>query len=81
MPRQLTSAAQDDGSLLVDTGVCPFCEKPGSVLVPALARDGFTAWQSGGSIQEELPELSDNAREQLMSGIHGACYDEEYPDE
>ena len=81
MPRQLTSAAQDDGSLLVDTGVCSFCSKPGSVLLPNACRDGFTAWQAGGTIQEELPELSDDAREQLMSGIHGACYDAEYPEE
>lgn len=72
----------DDGSLSVDTGTCPFCQKAGTpILIPMRFAPGFAEWQNGAHIQKAMPGLDDDEREQLMSGIHGACFDAEFPEE
>jgi hypothetical protein len=72
---------KDDGSLDVDTGLCPFCHKPGWIKVPAKFVLDFAEWQNGAHIQKAMPWTDADDREQLNSGIHGACFDKEYPDE
>ena len=72
---------QEDGSLDIDTGACPFCQKPGWVKIPKKFVLDFAEWQNGAFIQNAMPWMEAGEREQLNSGIHGECYDEEYPDE
>ena len=52
---------------------CPFCATVALVEVP---EDGFIAWQNGKCIQDALPNLEDYRREQLISGICPACWDD-----
>ena len=79
----IVSVREDEhGFTYVDTGTCPFCGKPGEVTIPPHLSAGFARWDKGrgAKIQSCLPGLSGDDRELLLSGIHGACYDEEYPD-
>lgn len=63
----------------VTTGKCMFCGKYG--IVENVPADGFNLWQDGLFIQDALPMLSADDREQLMTGTHGACFDAAFPDE
>ena len=54
---------------------CPFCQKLAEVEVPF---EGFMAWQSGELIQNAMPELSADSREQLISGTCPRCWDETF---
>jgi transcription elongation factor Elf1 len=68
--------------MLVRTQVCIECGQSGEVEIPTEAIDRYKIWMSGvGNIQKMLPELSDDEREQLMTGTHGSCYDLMAPDE
>ncbi len=51
---------------------CPFCGKSAIVKVPL---DGFIAWRGGTVVQEAFPELDENTRERLISGICPECWD------
>lgn len=60
--------------MMVKTPVCPECGKY-SVLdgIDAL---GMFEWQAlGKEIQRALPDLTDDEREMLISGIHPECWD------
>lgn len=83
MPGSIAGVREDEhGFTYVDTGDCPFCGKRGEVIIPPQLKLPFERWRRGGRwIQNEMAALSDDEREQLMSGIHGACYDEEYPED
>lgn len=72
-----------DASLTVATRQCPACGEAGQVVVPPEARAGWEAWKLGRGdfIQDALPELTPGAREQLVSGMHDACFDRMFPDE
>ena len=60
-------------TLPVQTKPCRLCGESGIVLVtPA----GLESWQAGELIQRAMPELSASEREQLMTGIHGECWDQ-----
>jgi hypothetical protein len=52
---------------------CIVCNEGGSVIVPAKAWLQFQL--KDGFIQDTLPMLSVEEREQLISGIHGPCFD------
>jgi hypothetical protein len=52
---------------------CPMCRESRTLEVPA---DGFERWQSGELIQNAMPELSADDREQLISGTCGKCWTE-----
>lgn len=56
---------------------CPFCHDVAELEVPT---EGFMAWQSGELIQNALPELSADDREQLISGTCPKCWDELFPE-
>ena len=47
-------------------GVCPVTARKWSVKV---RREGYDTWKAGTTIQKALPELTDDEREQLISGM------------
>lgn len=49
------------------------CRESESIEVPV---DGFQRWQSGELIQNAMPELDADKREQLISGTCPKCWDE-----
>ena len=56
----------------VKTPVCFHCKEFGEVSVDA---DGYYKWLGGYLIQNALPGLSLEVREQLISGTHPECWD------
>jgi hypothetical protein len=69
-------AFQDDGTCIVYITPPPFMHLPRvSIRLSADQYDRYCAWRLGrGMIQELLPELSDDDREKLMSGIGPADF-------
>lgn len=67
-------------SLLIEvaTDPCFVCHKAGKVVVD---KDGYDRWKAGEFIQNALPTLSADEREQLMTGTHGPCFDSICPEE
>lgn len=57
---------------------CPFCGKSGEMDLPA---DGLASYLDGGPIVEAFPGLNAGQREQVMTGIHPACWDRELGEE
>lgn len=55
---------------------CPFCREADEVEVPV---DGFQRWQAGELIQQAMPELDADKREQLISGVCAKCWDATFP--
>ena len=54
-------------------GRCPFCGEIFHITVPT---EGYVLWKyEGVLIQEALPMLTANEREQLISGICPKCWD------
>lgn len=61
----------------VETPVCFHCRKTGTVTVSA---EAYESWREGlGPIQQFMPEMPMELREQLISGTHPECWDEMYP--
>lgn len=60
------------------TGSCIYCGKDGVVEVPL---DEFTAWVGGKFIQDAMPSLSAEQREQILTGTHAECWDKMFPKE
>lgn len=59
--------------ITVITRPCAMCGQTGEVTVDQI---GFHAWQHmGWSIQQALPEVPAHIREQIISGVHPACWD------
>ena len=52
---------------------CGMCGEEGVVVVPYV---GFLEWHFGKLIQDALPELDLETREQMISGLHPKCWDE-----
>ncbi|HVW41507.1 MAG TPA: hypothetical protein VHC18_09170 [Amycolatopsis sp.] len=63
---------------VVTTPPCPFCGLGGQVRVPTR---GLRAWEAGTPIQEAfaLHDIGPVAREQLLTGVHGECWDKRMP--
>lgn len=52
---------------------CKICKREIHILVP---RGGYSLWARGlKSIQEAMPQLSEDDRELLISNICGRCFD------
>lgn len=52
---------------------CKVCKRDITVMVP---RGGYNLWARGlKRIQDAMPQLSEDDRELLMSGICGRCFD------
>lgn len=66
------------GTIEVVTDKCFVCHEAGKVVVDEA---GYNRWKAGEFIQNALPTLSADEREQLMTGTHGPCFDEVFPDE
>lgn len=60
----------------VETKTCFHCGKGGKVRMPMKA---YEAWKRGAFIQAAWPQGSAGEREQLISGLHGPCFDAEFP--
>ncbi len=58
---------------IVLTQECIQCHLKGAVMVDS---DQFDARENGAAIQDAYPNLTPGEREQLLTGIHGECYDE-----
>ena len=55
------------------TPKCVVCELTGQLMVPL---DGVLAYYRGAHVQDAFPNLSASEREQVVTGIHPACWDE-----
>lgn len=55
----------------IHTRKCIACGKRGTVRVPYA---GYQEWKDGALIQDALPDLSADQREQLMTGTHARCW-------
>ena len=64
--------------MTVHTKACMLCGESGHIVVDEA---GLEAWGSGVLIQNAFPELSAAEREQLMTGIHGECWDKAFREE
>jgi hypothetical protein len=58
--------------MVIPTRVCPECQKPGTVAIPA---EGYERWTRGELIQVALPDTPAGIREQLKTGYHPECWD------
>lgn len=67
-----------DGTVRVTTASCIVCKSAGTLIVPKTA---WFAYMAGDSVQAAFSMLSAEDREQLVSGIHGPCFDSLFPDE
>jgi len=58
----------------VETPRCFHCGKTGTVTVVA---EAYASWKAKrGPIQQFMPEMHEDLREQLISGTHAKCWDE-----
>jgi cytochrome c553 len=58
--------------------VCPLCHEPDTLEIP---EEGFLAWRNGQYIQDALPELSADKREQLITGTCPSCWTDMFGEE
>lgn len=62
-----------DHQMYIIVRECPFCQKPSRVRVPG---EQLWKWEHGEFVQNAFPDLDAGQREQVLSGIHPACWDE-----
>jgi len=62
----------EDAIVEVQTPPCFHCHQEGFVEMPLTA---FRRWQAGEHIQNVVPWMPADQREQLISGTHPACWD------
>lgn len=55
----------------ITTKPCMVCFKASEITVSA---EAYHRWERGELIQRAFPELSDNERELLITGIHPECW-------
>ena len=58
--------------LLVETPRCCVCGKTGTMMV---SHSGWRMYLSNKLAQESFPDLSNEQREQLITGTHPECWD------
>jgi hypothetical protein len=58
------------------TKSCRHCGKASKM---KLDGEAYDAWRSGTHVQTAFPQMSADDREQLVSGIHPACWDILFP--
>lgn len=68
-----------EGSFYTYSTTCPACGKPAEVR--GLRKQALDRWDLGRGefVQDAFPQLSADDREILVSGMHGECFDEEFP--
>lgn len=59
-------------TITVTTPECQVCHQTGSVIAP---EEGVKLWREGAFIQDVLPGLTEDEREQMISGLHPQCWD------
>jgi hypothetical protein len=64
--------------ITIDTNPCIRCSKQSSLTVSARA---YAAWVAGELIQVAFPDLSENEREALQTGICRDCWAQIFPPE
>lgn len=57
---------------------CPCCGKVQTIVV---REEDYNKWNGGVLIQDAFPYLSDDNREQMMTGICGPCFDLMFSDD
>jgi len=57
---------------------CPMCGQDSTIEVPD---DAYARWRDGEMVQAVLPEWTAAEREQLMTGLHGDCFDAMWADD
>tara|TARA_Y100001973_G_scaffold27114_1_gene40996 strand:+ start:1186 stop:1440 length:255 start_codon:yes stop_codon:yes gene_type:complete len=62
----------------VETKPCAICGERGKVTVPMRS---YLLWCDGLLIQDAMPNTPRADREQLMTGIHGRCFDAAFYEE
>jgi hypothetical protein len=73
--------------MIVRTGTCMLCGKPGSIDIADedLAKRAIDWTRLPAMrrpfIQVALPELTPGQREQLMNGSHEECFDKAFPED
>jgi hypothetical protein len=60
---------------------CQECKKNNRVVVPTKKWEEWYALDDKPLVQKFWPELSENEREALMTGMHGPCYDNLFYDD
>lgn len=60
------------------TSFCRMCDQSREITVPV---DGYLAWRRGGYIQEVMPTVSAEDREQLISDTCPTCWDKLFPED
>ena len=58
--------------------LCPLCKSQEYIEV---SEEGFLKWQEGLMIQLAFPELTEDQRERVLTGICSSCWDEAFPEE
>jgi len=66
-----------DKLVTIETMPCPDCGKEGKV--ENVSENGYKRWRAGDFIQNALPELSPEKREQMMTGMHPECWNRMFP--
>jgi hypothetical protein len=61
----------------VDCQPCIGCGKGGVITMPI---EAYRRWKEGAMLQNAWPEGTHAEREQLISGMHGSCFDELFED-
>lgn len=68
----IAAVARADGDSTVSVlTVCPMCHQGAVVKVSGAE---FDSWERGTSIQVAMPDLSENDRERLVTGICPPCW-------
>lgn len=69
--------------LTVTTRPCMHCGRSGSIVLADDQVVGYRRWLAGDFvlIQDAVPTLPREQREQLMTGTHPACWDAMFPPE
>ena len=60
------------------TRQCRHCRQ---IKILEVSQEGWEMYLSGAHIQDALPELSDDDRELIVSGICGPCFDKMFSEE
>lgn len=57
------------------TKTCPRCGRSGSVVV---SLSDYNKYKNGARIQDAFPNTSPELREQILTGYHPNCWDDEF---
>ena len=63
-------------TVTITTPVCRFCGEEGTLEIPAEVE--LAVRERTAPIQDILPDHSPDEREQIITGIHGACWDAKF---